>query len=634
MIEQNISKQVWERFLKEGTVDETRLRRRIVESWSFCREAGVDPYNGKGSTLLSLEELNEKKKQNHELLDMSLPFLQNLQYLFKGTRSILLLIDPEGYVLKVMGEEETLRHAMEINFVEGIRWTEEQVGTNAIGTTLRTKEPITVYGPEHFAVASQNWVCSAAPIRKDDGSLLGVLNVSSRVGTCKHEHTLGAVAASAYAIEYEWQKRQKEDELELISKALMQDDAFESYVLTCADGRVIYIHASLYDLTDYRDQTIQLDTLLAETGHTITMKIPVFSEREGRQIGHQVFLRKHVIEKFNRQIKKVRFQFPGVTGVSEVFAQVLDQAACLADADVPVHLSGETGTGKDMIARALHDNSKRAEKPFVELNCGAIPESLIASELFGYAPGAFTGARKTGYIGKFVEADQGTLFLDEVGELSPAMQVALLKVLDEQRFMPVGTNEVRSCDVRIITATNRDLVTLVREGSFREDLFYRLYAFPLHLPALRDRQEDIPAFIQWYKRRHEWHVHWPKPVMDEWMAYTWPGNIRQLILSLDRLRIYYPDSLPDPSTIRQVIGSPDHEGIRTPAPVQTNMNNPEYLINEKNDAENQLSYAEQIEKETLLHALKEAHGNRGKAMSLTGMPRSTFYRKLNKYSLI
>lgn len=561
---------------------------------------------------------------------MSLPFLRKLHHLFKGTQSILLLIDPEGYVLKVIGEEETLRHAKDINFVEGIRWTEEQVGTNAIGTTIRTKEPITVYGPEHFAVASQNWVCSAAPIRNEEGSLLGVLNVSSRVGTCKHEHTLGAVAASAFAIEYEWQKRQKEDELELISKALRQDDAFESYVLIRNDGRVVYIHDTLYALTDYRDQTIHLDSLLAETGHTITMKIPVFSTKGNRQIGYQVFVKELIMDQMTRMKTKSRFHFPGVTGISEGFQQVLDQAARLAMADVPVHLSGETGTGKQLMARALHDNSKRARKPFVELNCGAIPESLIASELFGYAPGAFTGARKSGYTGKFAEADAGTLFLDEVGELSPAMQVALLKVLDEQRFMPVGSNEVKNCDVRIITATNSDLITLVRQGVFREDLFYRLYVFPLRLPPLRERHPDIPAFIQWYKNRHEWQVHWPKAIMDEWMQYSWPGNIRQLILSLDRLRIYYPDALPDLSTIRQVIGSPDQKAIKPPGHSYTKRNN--MPLDES--SEDELSYAEQVEKQILIDALDKARGNRGKALILTGFPRSTFYRKLNKYNLI
>ena len=628
VLQQNISKQVWKRFLSEGTVDETRLRKRIIESWTFCRRAGVDPYNGKGSTLLTMEELEEKKKQNQELLELSLPYLNKLYQLFKGNQSILLLIDPDGYVLKVIGEEDTLKSARDINFVEGIRWTEEQVGTNAIGTAIRTCEPITVFGQEHFAVASQNWVCSAAPIKDDHGRLLGVLDVSSRVGTCEHAHTLGAVAASAYAIEHEWQKRQKEDELELISSALIGQNLSEPYVLVNVHDEVMYIDASLKTLADYRDARVPLTTLEEASGCRSAMKLPVFSAAGGRIIGYQVSIHESLSDSRQSSGNRDAFRFTGVTGTSSAFSQVLDQAARLAKTVVPVHLTGETGTGKGVMAKALHLNSPQGKGPFVELNCGAIPDSLIASELFGYAPGAFTGARKDGYKGKFLQADGGTLFLDEIGELSPAMQVSLLKVLDEQSFMPVGSNKVYTCNVRLITATNRDLERLVHEGTFREDLYYRIYAFPLHLPALRDRRADIPAFIRSYQEAHQWPVVWTNALLEEWQTYEWPGNIRQLMRALDRLSVYWPDRLPDRETIRSVINpnktlSPSHS-VSQPAL-------PKGSPSPKDSSP--LSYAEQVEKEALMDAIRKAGGAKGKACELSGWSRSTFYRKLRKYGL-
>ncbi|ADH98139.1 sigma-54-dependent Fis family transcriptional regulator [Salisediminibacterium selenitireducens] len=628
MSQQPITKQVWKRFLEEGTVDETRLRKRIIESWTFCRSAGVDPYDGKGSTLLTFEELKEKKEHNQMLLEIALPYLQKLKKLFKGSGSILLLIDPDGYVLNVTGEPETRRSANDINFVEGIRWTEEQVGTNAIGTAIRTCEPITVFGHEHFARASQNWVCSAAPIKDDHGRLLGVLDISSRVGTCEHVHTLGAVAASAYAMEHEWQKRQKEDEFELISAAITGQKATDPIILMNRDEEIVFIDNALESLKEYRDTWISLKELEDATGCRTEMKLPVFSAKGGRIIGYQVSVQDTYANQSVVMQKRAPFHFEGITGTSSVFRNVLDQASCLAKADVPVHLSGETGTGKGMMAKALHRNSPRANGPFIDINCGAVPDSLIASELFGYAPGAFTGALKSGYKGKFLEADGGTLFLDEVAELSPAMQVSLLKVLDDQSFMPVGSNVLHTCNVRIITATNRDLMTLVHEGTFREDLFYRLYAFPLRLPSLRERSEDIPAFVRQYQIQHEWPVVWTRQLLEEWQRFTWPGNIRQLMLSLDRLRIYCPDRLPDPDTIRTIIGSAS--GERTgdmPKDVLQTSESRQSL------GEAPLSYAEQLEKQTLMDALQAAGGARGRALERSGWSRSTFYRKLRKYGL-
>ncbi len=231
---------------------------------------------------------------------------------------------------------------------------------------------------------------------------------------------------------------------------------------------------------------------------------------------------------------RARFKFEGIVGSSPRMQEVLR----VASVGATVLIYGETGTGKEILARSIHDQSRRAEGPFVAINCGAIPESLLETELFGHEKGAFTSAVGT-RIGKFEAADGGTIFLDEVGDMSPAMQVKLLRVLQERTFERVGSNKPIRVDVRVIAATNKDLRQLVREGRFREDLFYRLSVVPVELPALRERQEDIPLlaqhFLEKYRTKYGKQVEGFTPqAMRKMRRYPWPGNVRELEFAVER----------------------------------------------------------------------------------------------------
>ncbi|WMJ15118.1 sigma-54-dependent Fis family transcriptional regulator [Geobacillus proteiniphilus] len=505
-----------------------------------------------------------------------------------------------------------MKKAKEINFLEGVKWTEEEVGTNAIGTALRTREPIAVVGLDHYAVASQQWVCSAAPIYDENKEFLGIIDMSYPIYhglSDAQDYVLATIVAASYTIEQQLRIQQKENLLELFRHGFQMEDS-ASYSVVCDDQEnIVWANHRLRSFCSSTiDQPLQQ---FCQRTWKVFSKVPIFSSVYGHLIGYKVTLQKAQDEEaFSCSLPS--FRFDGVIGTSPSFAAVLRSCSKVAKTDATVYLAGETGTGKELIARAIHQNSLRKDGPFVAVNCGAVPKELIGSELFGYVEGAFTGAKRTGYMGKFVQAHGGTLFLDEIGEIPLEMQVALLRVLQEREVVPIGGTKPISVDVRVITATHRDLYELVKKGKLREDLFYRLHVYPIKLPALRERKEDIPFFVDYYCRKNGWNVCLPNSVMNLLMDYYWPGNIRELFNVLERMRIEYGEAVPPISEIKSM------------------------LVALKNDEKGrgELTYREQVEKEQMMNMLEETKGNISKMAELLGISRSTCYRKLKKYKLI
>lgn len=616
-----VSQRVWKRFVQEGVLDASRLNKHISESWYRCKKEGVNPRLGEGKQVLTGEPFNRRKKENALLLDIAMPYVEKMLKYIKGSHSIVLLIDPQGYVLIMKGDKEVLRLARTINFVEGVKWTEEEVGTNAIGTTLIVKEPITVVGSEHYCLASHKWTCSAAPICDDEGILLGVLNVSSPV-QYHHPHTLGAVVSTAYAIEQEWRIRQQNEHLELIKQSsdLVQTNI---PVVICNNKKQI-VCASQNVQNEVPEWSKMKVTDLKELGYTEQSCTPLYSRHHGGQIGFCIHLtytnqKKVLIYTKAKKQPSVSVFFPGETGTSESFQRTLREIAQVAPTEANVHIYGESGTGKELIARVIHQNSAYKDGPFVAVNCGAIPRELMESELFGYVEGAFTGARRQGHQGKFEQANHGTIFLDEIGEIPPAMQVALLRVLQEREVTPVGSKKAIPLNIRVITATHRDLRQMVQEGTFREDLFYRLYVFPIYVPALRERKEDIPYLIRYYCRKNHWQVKIPDVIMEKMIDYDWPGNIRELFNVLERLRILSNGNTPDPSLV-------EHLFVHRMDKIVSR--DPSYVKQEK-----PLTYREELQRREIIEALEKTGGNVSLAAKLLNIPRSTFYRRLKKYQL-
>ncbi|PER56531.1 sigma-54-dependent Fis family transcriptional regulator [Bacillus thuringiensis] len=606
----------WKKFINEGVLDSNRINERISESWHRCKQANVNPHMNKGQKILSSNFFQDQKKKSEIFLDIAIPQIQNMRKTIDELQMMALLIDPDGYVLSLSGNKQTLKRAKHINFIEGVKWTEAAVGTNAIGTALEIEEAIMISGTEHYSVVSHSWSCAAAPIHNDDGKLIGVLDFSCPI-EFSHPYMLGMVTSIAHAIERECSIRVHQNELHLIHRFLDVIDSDEQVVICNHRDVIVSASKSVRERINNWSR-MKLEELMHH-GLETKLEIPVYSNE--RMIGKCMYLKEN--EQMNTYsaltfIKGITF--PGVTGTSRAFQHTLEEIKLVSPTDASVYICGETGVGKEYVARAIHENSPRKDGPFIAVNCGSLPKELIESELFGYAEGAFTGARRQGYKGKFEQANGGTLFLDEIGEVSPEMQVALLRVLQERTITPIGSSKEVPVNIRIITATHKDLLRLVEEGKFRQDLYYRLHVYPLYVPSLIERKEDIPYFIQHFCEQKNWNVVFPKSICNQFLQHTWPGNIRELVNALERIYIL--------SQGREICEK------QVALLIQTMMGNQQQLeLQVENKTEHTLNFREKIQRDSMIEALQKTNGNVSLAAKLLDVPRSTFYKRMQKYKL-
>ena len=324
-----------------------------------------------------------------------------------------------------------------------------------------------------------------------------------------------------------------------------------------------------------------------------------------------------------RQLR-TRYRFENIVGTSAALRYALEMVEKVADTDSTVLITGESGTGKELIARALHYNSRRADRLLVTVNCGAIPEELLESELFGHVRGAFTNA-VSHRQGRFAMADGGTIFLDEIGDMSPNLQVKLLRVLQERTFEPVGSSKSVSVDVRVVAATNQDLPVAIREKRFREDLYYRLNVIPIEVPPLRERREDVPLLIRHFldtmnAEKGRTVTGFGEKAMERLLSHDWPGNVRELENLVERLVILCgdgeigPEHLPPPFGLERIAARPEVPRIPM-AGIPFN------------------DVVDRFETELILRALEQTHWNKQRAAQLLGLNRTTLLEKIKKKGL-
>lgn len=330
------------------------------------------------------------------------------------------------------------------------------------------------------------------------------------------------------------------------------------------------------------------------------------------------------------------YKFENIVGRSTRMQQVFSMINTVAPTDATILIRGETGTGKELIATAIHNLSRRQNGPFIKLNCAAISETLLESELFGHEKGAFTDAREM-RKGRFELADGGTLFLDEIGDITPSLQVKLLRILQEQEFERVGGTKTIKTNVRLVAATNRNLEDMVRKGEFREDLFYRLNVIPINLPPLRERYEDVKLLIEHYllkfMKEHRKNMHFTKGAMELLLDYPWPGNIRELQNTMERIVLICPDGDIQPEMLSHVLPF-NYQKLymqSEPAPIQAvdtptvSSPSPSGPITKKT--------LQELERESIVQALADSHGIQTKAARSLGMTARQIGYKIKQYGI-
>ncbi|QLF93096.1 sigma-54-dependent Fis family transcriptional regulator [Pseudomonas sp. ABC1] len=602
----------------------------ITRSWLRCLdEHHLDPSLAAETRVLEFGRLQESRERMRQVLDIASAEMNSLHRQLSGAGHAVLLTDSRGVILDCVSaatERQTFERA---GLWLGADWSEASEGTNGIGTCLVERQPLTIHQSEHFYSRHTELTCSASPVFDPFGDLLAVLDVSSarqNVSRQSQFHTTALVSLSAKVIESGYFLQSFDDQWLL--RFHVQSGAVglfsEGLLAFDEDGRICAVNQAGLNLLGHT-RSVLLGKALEEVFDCALDEIMGRGRLDARtswplhtRSGQLLFAVVRGQSAVRNGPAPVAPLAPPRTA-GETFClgdarlqEDLRKAVRVLERDVPLLINGETGSGKEAFAKSVHSASSRRERPFVALNCAAIPESLIESELFGYRDGSFTGARKGGMRGRLQQADGGTLFLDEIGDMPLALQTRLLRVLEDRLVVPIG-GEPQSIDVRIISATHRDLLARVADGSFREDLYYRLNGLEIMLPALRERQDKGQLLDALLVEAGGHGLHLLPDVRQALLAFEWPGNVRQLrtvlrtlVALCDSDCIRFEDL---PAVIRQQTRPVSPTASSTQAPL------------------------EQAERQTLLDALAQQNWHMGRVAEQLGVSRNTLYRKLKKHGI-
>lgn len=545
------------RFLAGETLPDGLLPQVIAHSWQRCVDRKVSAERkAREIPVVSSGALNGFRERSRRLIFHSEPVMEHLHEQISGTSSVVVLTDATGVVLHSVGDPDFVDKAQQVTLQPGGLWTEEANGTNAIGTALIEKVPVSVHCGEHFIEINQFLTCSAAPIFDPFGRMLGVLDVSSD-SAAHQRHTMALVRMSAQMIENQFFAHECNNEI-LIHFHLRPEfigTLYEGIAVFSLDGRfvagnrvaLVQLGLDRYDAEKRNFNDIFELSLsgLFEQARVLPQPVIRFRLRNGVEVFGRVKFGASVSPITYLPIRKPeavirsRGNSDAEIGASSLAAldlgdpamgAAIRKAGKVIGHDIPLMIEGESGSGKEMFARAFHADGPRGKGPFVALNCAAIPEGLIESELFGYRDGAFTGARRTGSIGMIQQADGGTLFLDEIGDMPLSLQARLLRVLQDRTVTPLGGTKSLPVDFKIICATNRRLRDEVAAGRFREDLYYRLNGLLITIPPLRQRDDCIQLAMQILSSvaGERQKTCFAPFVLTIFEKHPWPGNIRQL----------------------------------------------------------------------------------------------------------
>lgn len=544
----------WERFVSDGKLLESQIRPLIAQSWRRSAEMKIGAGRWR-APLLTEAELHQKRVGNARLMKAAATALDRSRIFLERSQSMLILADPDGWIVATAGDPRVMDHGRENHLEPGGNWLEDRMGTNAIGTALAERSAVQIHGNEHFCSGAQGWTCAAVPIiHSVNGRILGAVDISSRAVSFNPQSMALAVSIG-HEIEHELDRLLRMEHEQLLRHfltkrvdAMRQDtlvlDRHGALVHTTRDPgqRGLWEDSGMNELV----QRCAIESWQAELKRRDPRMEIELIRQDGEDIGAIVLLNRPLVVRRARTDtggavgvaqgpagREGLVSFEDVLGQSPVMVQARELALRLADAGLPILIEGETGTGKELFARAVHLSSRGAERPFVPVNCGGIARDLIASELFGYSKGSFTGADERGRTGRIVAADGGTLCLDEIGEMPMELQPYLLRVLEDGVVYPIGSQQGRRVDFSLVSMTNRSLQAEVAQGRFRQDLYYRIAAATVKIPPLRERGEDVLLLAEHHAREAARRLGKPAPSLtaearEALSAYHWPGNVRQL----------------------------------------------------------------------------------------------------------
>lgn len=610
----------------------------IGRSWKRCIDQyGLDPSQPRSARIVTQQTLKEHQDSVDEFLNVARAGVEQLYVNIANLGYVLLLTDHRGITVQYLGDRRYDQRLRKAGLYLGADWSEEYAGTCAVGTCIEERQPLTCHRVDHFDASHINLTCTSAPILDPLGNLLAVLDISALDSPDPHSsQTFALHLTQLYArmIEDAYFLRRYRNQM------IFRCDASREFVQVNGQYLFAIDDDGCVEAANTAGRSLML-SMKSDSGMTPRPDLTSLFECELRDIWSIPYDHDDQVKAFRHSatgstffaaliMPRVRSSAPPSSEVPSVDESVPELDALAADdpvmrrtlglakrlrnRDVGLLVLGETGTGKEVLARAIHDSSHRSRRAFVAVNCAAIPESLIESELFGYVAGAFTGARAKGTRGMIQQADGGTLFLDEIGDMPLQLQTRLLRVLAEGEILPVGADCPVKVNCRVIAATHQDLGQLIERGAFRADLYYRLNGATLRLPSLgerADRQHVINRVLTNLIDRGELpDVRIRADAMSALLAYDWPGNIRQLVNALA-----FAEATCDSGQIT-VNDLPE-----------------ECLFNHALTATDPVSVIEQDESSPLLAALKKYQWNVSEVARSYGVSRPTIYRWMQQQAI-
>ena len=607
----------------------------IQDSWSRCRAFGLNHQSAPAFDQLPAADIAQLLESQHSLVQTThqevLPYYENI---LSNSNCLIMLADNQGQVLTSWGTQRFIEPSLTRGFNAGASWMERCSGTNAIGTALACEQAVHIEHDEHFLKANRFMTGSAAPIFDAERKVIAVLDVSSD-SYLPPSHTLGMVKMMSQTVEnrlilnlFHGQHFQ----LTFNTGLNNLDSQWAGLLIFDETGQVLSANRRADNLLGISLSRVSVESLFKVSLLELLNQpegLPFSLQAAGRNrfqcvlkrpkqatIQARLFAEMKSTETENAEAKRAETSPAAISlntlhfGDSRV-EKAVRQAERLLEKDIPLLIHGETGVGKEVFVKALHQASSRSKQPFIAVNCAAIPAELVESELFGYEKGAFTGANQKGSIGLIRKADKGTLFLDEIGDMPLPTQARLLRVLQERCVQPVGSSELFPVDLRIISATNRSLREQVQLGRFREDLYYRIGGLTLELPPLRERSDKQALFKRLWEQHRE-PSQWAglsREVMELFGRHPWPGNLRQVssvmqvALAMAEEQPVRPEHLPDDFFVDL-----EMEPVETTEPLAADLN----------DAED------------LNRLLQAAGGNISHLARRLGVSRNTLYKRLRQ----